>query len=111
MHLESLISSALIFLYGILNFVAGFSQLKEKKIQAWSAWTMIGVGLLLLISSGLLLMKLSSALLVLAIGLIIIHLLAIHNGLYLYGKINPSHHMFRLMVSAILFGLAFWALR
>ena len=106
-----IISGVLTSIYGFLNAFAGFLQIKAKKIQTWSAWLMLGSGLLLLGSGVILVLKLPSALLFLAIGLISIHLLAINNGFHLYGRINIGHHLFRFVVSIILFGLAFWSRR
>ena len=111
MQILSLISAVFTALYGILNAFAGFSQLKAKKIQPWSAWLFIGFGLLLLASGITLLIKPPLALFLLVIGLIAIHLLAIQNGLYLYGRINPGHHLLRFVVSVVLLGLAFYSLR
>lgn len=106
-----LISGTLTCLYGILNAFAGLSQLKVKEIRTWSAWFMLGSGLLLVVSGVILALKLPLALFTLTLGLIAIHLLTINNGLKLYGKINPGHHLFRLAISAILFSLAFWSRR
>ncbi len=105
-----IIAGLLVGLYGLLNAFAGFSQLKARKIQAWSAWLMLGFGLLLLASGVMLVMRLPVALVLLVIGLVAIHLLTINNGFHLHGKINPAHHLLRLAVSVILFGLAFWSL-
>jgi hypothetical protein len=110
MHPLSLIAGALICLYGILNAFAGFSQLKAKEIQPWSAWLMLGTGLLLTVSGVTMAMQLSFSLFVLMIGLLAIHLLTINNGYRLHGKINLRHHLFRLVVSVILVFLSFWSL-
>lgn len=106
-----IISGAITCMYGLLNAVAGFSQMKAKKIQPWSAWLMLGTGLMLIISGVILVLKLPFALLFLIIGLITIHLLTINNGFYLYGRINIGHHLLRFVVSIILFGLALWSRR
>lgn len=111
MQLLSLISGILICAYGILNAFAGSTQLKAGKIQPWSARFLLGSGLLLLLSGISLMMKLPFALSILVIGLIAIHLLTVKNGLYLYGKLNPLHHLFRLVVSLVLFGSALWSLQ
>jgi len=39
---------------------------------------------------------------VLLIGLVATHALAVANGLYMHGKINPSHHVGRLGLSLLL---------
>jgi hypothetical protein len=110
-HLLPFILGASICLFGILNAFAGFSQLQAKKIQTWSAWLMIASGLLLIMSGVLLFWESSLALFTLAIGLITIQFLTINNGFHLYGKINPGHHLLRLVISVVLFGLAVWSLK
>lgn len=105
-NLLLIISSSLVGLYGILNAFAGWSQLKQNKIPAWAASLMLASGLLILISGALLFWKITLTIPVLVIGLLAIHGLTIRNGLYLYGKINIQHHIFRFVISLILLGLA-----
>lgn len=111
MQLLSLVSGILICAYGLLNAFAGSTQLKAGKIQPWSARLMLGFGLLLLLCGISLMMKLPFALWILGIGLIAIHLLTVKNGLSLYGRLNPVHHLFRLVISLALFGSALWSLQ
>ena len=104
-------SSSLIGLYGILNAFAGWSQSKQDKIPAWSASLMLVSGLFILASGAMLFWKLPLTIPVLVIGLLAIHGLTIRNGLYLYGKINIQHHIFRFVISIILLGLALISLQ
>ena len=105
------IASILAGLYGALTVFAGISQTKGKNIQYWAAISMIIAGLTIIISAVLLIVKvwLSSSLLI--IGLAGIHLLAINNGLKVHGKINPTHHIARLVLSVLIAGLAIWGTR
>jgi hypothetical protein len=107
----ALIAGILVGLYGLVNALAGFSQLKAQQIQPWSAWLMLGSGLLLIFSGVAVAAQLSFALIVLLIGLAAVHLLTLNNGYHLYGKINLQHHIVRLVISVTLCGLAFWGLK
>lgn len=102
-----IVSSALICLYGGLNAFAGFAQLKAKNIPPWSAWLMLGIGGLLIVSGVILGLRRPYALALLAFCLISIHLITIYNGFYLHSRINPRHHLPRFVGSVILLGLAF----
>lgn len=97
--------------YGLLNAFAGVSQLRIKKIQTWAAYGLILFGLVIAVSGILILLKESIAFWALIVGLAGIHLLAINNGLKMYKKINPAHHLIRLAVSLALLGLAYLGLK
>jgi len=109
-NLPLILTSTLIGLYGILNAFAGFSQLKQKKIPIRSAALMLVSGLLIFASGIMLLGRFSYTLPVLMTGLAAVHVLAISNGLHMYGKITPQHHIFRFAISIVLLGLAFISL-
>ncbi len=98
-------------LYGALTAFAGLGQVRAKRIQAWAAWGMILFGLMVVTSAVLILFNTDSALLVLLIGLVGIHAIAINNGYKMFGKINLSHHLARLVVSVILLGLAYLGMK
>ena len=105
--------SATIFsiLYGALTTVAGVGQIREGKIQRWTAWGMIVCGLLVTAAGILLIFKSSFVLGILLAGLLGIHALAIRNGMQMFGKINPSHHLARFIVSAVLVTLTYFGLK
>ena len=98
-------------LYGALTAFAGLGQIRAKKIQAWAAWGMVFCGLMVITSAVLILLDSSFALWVLLIGLVGIHAIAINNGYRMFGRINPSHHLARLVVSIILLGLTYLGLK
>jgi hypothetical protein len=98
-------------IYGLLTAFAGRSMVKIGKVQTWAAWGFILCGILLVAAGVLALLHFSWALWVLVIGLLGIHALAINNGFKLFGKLNPSHHLVRLLISAILVGLTYLGLR
>ena len=98
-------------LYGALTVFAGLGQVRTKKIQAWAAWGMILFGLMVVTSAVLILLNSDSALWVLLIGLVSIHAIAINNGYKMFGKINQSHHLARLVVSVILLGLTYLGMK
>ena len=99
--------SILALVYGILTMAAGLGQIRAGKIQAWAAYGMAAFGLA--VAAGALLSLLGSplALWVLGLGLLGIHVLAINNGLHMFGKINASHHLARLALSVLLMVLAY----
>lgn len=104
-------AAVLSVIYGALTAWAGLAQVRLKKIQAWAAWSHAGFGLVTAAGGILTLLRSPYALWVLAIGLAGIHLLAINNGLKMFGRINPSHHLVRLLISLVLLGLAYISLR
>ncbi len=97
--------------YGALTAFAGFGQTRANKIQPWAAWGLTLLGLMVITSAVLTLLRSGAALWVLAIGLVGIHAITINNGFKMYGRINPSHHLARLAVSLVLVGLTWQALK
>ena len=106
MNILSLLAAILAGAYGLLSAFAGWSQIRAGAIQRWAAASMIASGLVLVISAGLLVAKSPIALLVLIIGLLAMHILAINNGLKMHGRLTPSHHIARLVLSLLIIGLA-----
>jgi hypothetical protein len=98
-------------MYGTLTAFAGLGQVRAKKIQAWAAWGMVLFGLMVVTSVALILLGSGSALWALLIGLVGIHAIAINNGYRLFGRINPSHHLVRLVISLILLGLMYLGMK
>ena len=97
--------------YGALTAFAGIGQTRMNKIQRWAAWEMVLFGLIVMTSAAFTLLRSRMALWVLLIGLVGIHAIAINNGYKMFGKVNPSHHLARLVVSLVLFGLTWLALK
>ncbi len=107
----SLITGGLIFVYGMLNALAGLMQLKSKEIQRWSAWLMLGFGALIIYSGVTMAMHTSFSLYALVFGLIAIHLLTLNNGYHLHSRINPGHHFLRFFIFFVLIVLALMSLQ
>jgi hypothetical protein len=97
-------------IYGLLTAFAGLSMLRIGKVQVWAAWGFFLCGMLLVAAGILALLHSSLALWILVIGLLGIHVLAINNGYKLFGKLNPSHHLVRLIISVVLVGLTYLGL-
>ena len=98
-------------IYGALVAFAGIGQTRAKKIQSWAAWVMIVCGLVVIAAGVLTLLHSTSALWLLGLGLVGIHAITINNGYKMFGKINPSHHIARLVVSIVLFILTYLGLK
>lgn len=98
-------------MFGVLTAFAGLDQTRSGKIQAWAAWSLMFFGLFVTTAGALTLLHQRLALGILVIGLLGIHALTINNGLKMFGKISPSHHLARLVVSAILIALAYFGLK
>jgi hypothetical protein len=103
------IAALLSLAYGGLTAFAGLGQVRQQRIQAWAAWGMAFSGLVVAAIAVLLWLGSAAALPVLVAGLIAIHVLAVNNGLKMYGRINPGHHLVRLLVSLILIALTYLA--
>ena len=88
-------------IYGLLNIIAGLTQIKQKKVDAWCSITMIIGGLLVIVST-ILSYKEFYFFYTLLIGLILIHIATINNGLKMYSKINLKHHIVRFFISMTL---------
>jgi hypothetical protein len=97
-------------IYGLLTAFAGLTLIRTRKVPVWAAWSFFLCGLLVVAAGILTLFRSGSALWVLVIGLLGIHALAINNGFKLFGKINPAHHLARLLISALLMGLTYLGL-
>lgn len=100
-------AALLSMIYGALTAVAGFGQTRADKIQPWAAWGLVLCGAIVIAAAILILGRSGATLPVLGIGLAAIHGLAINNGLKMFGKINPTHHLARLGVSILLMVLAY----
>lgn len=87
--------------YSGLTIISGVMQLMKKSINTRSSFLMIFGGLMVLISTAVN-SKESYPIYLLVTGLILIHMAAIDNGIKLFGKINPLHHIIRLCISILL---------
>jgi hypothetical protein len=52
-----------------------------------------------------------SSICLLVVGLLGIHALAVNNGLRMFGKINPTHHLGRFVISIALITLTYLGLK
>jgi hypothetical protein len=109
-HIFGWVAVMISVIYGALTSFAGFSQTKEKRIQIWAAWGLVLCGALVISAGIMTLLDSPSALWILIVGLFGIHVLALNNGVKLFGKINPSHHLARLIVSVVLVILTYFGL-
>lgn len=87
--------------YGLLTLTAGTGQLKAKKIPVYLAAGMLLSGLLMLGSIFLYYVNPAWSISILVAGLVLMHFIAIQNGLHLHGKLNFRHHLIRLLLSII----------
>lgn len=90
----------LCFAYGILSIFAALSQLKKNAKMRRNAVIMSAGGVLLIVSAILLIGSAEYVIYFAAAGLLLIHIAAVLNGLSLYRKLKPIHHIIRLCVSA-----------
>jgi hypothetical protein len=97
--------------YGALTAFAGYGQTKAGKIQAWAAWSFILCGMIVIVAGIMTILQSSFAIWILVLGLLGIHILAINNGFKMLRKINPSHHLARLVVSVALLVLTYLGLK
>lgn len=104
MNIYKILLTLIVVSYGGLTILAGGVQLKQRKISFASSLLMIIGGLLLIFS---LLIDLPTSVILNALigGLLIIHGCAISNGLQMFGKVNPRHHIIRLAVSIFILTL------
>lgn len=84
-------------LYGSLNILASIISIIKSKTSLTLSLTMLIGGLLINFSSVPYFKKYPIILLI--IGLIIIHIVAIENGFKIHGKLNLNHHLIRLIIS------------
>lgn len=107
-------AAVLSLIYGGLTVWAGLAQIRLKRLPVWAAGLHAVFGLLTALGGLLTPFRLLPPMLplwVLGVGLLGIHILALYNGRKLFGRIKPSHHLVRLLLSAALLGLAYLGLR
>jgi hypothetical protein len=97
--------------YGLLTAFAGASQIRTKKIHPWAAFGMLMMGMLVAACGLFALLNRHEALIGLGIGLVGVQLLAINNGLTMFGRVNPTHHLIRFALSLMLFILIYLGLK
>lgn len=91
-------------IYGLLSIVAGISQLKNKdsNMKLNCILGVIPGGLLIIVSNLNMFIATRYLFYILIIGLVILHISAIINGLLIHGKLNLKHHVIRLIVSLLM---------
>ena len=97
--------------YGALTAFAGYGQTRAGKIQPWAAWLFSLCGLIVVGAGVMALFRSSTSIWLLVVGLLGIHALAINNGYRMFGKVNPSHHLARFVISIILITLTYLGLK
>lgn len=110
MDFLSYVAAPFVVIYGLLAVMAGPQQWRKGNIPPISANAMLAAGLLLVTAGYLVWVASSWALWVLAAGLLGMHIVAIANGLHMHGKLTWSQHAGRLVLSLVLFGLAYLGL-
>ena len=88
----------LAMLYSGLTIAVSILQIRKKTIPIAYATGMMIAGLLLLIST-LSIASIFEMIVLLIISLLLLHFFAIINGLFIYRKLNFSHHLVRLVIS------------
>jgi hypothetical protein len=91
-------------IYSSFTIYSGAVQLTKRNINIKSCFLMIAGGLLIIISL-VINSKVIYPVYMLISGLAFIHIAAIDNGIKLYGKINPLHHIIRLGISILIITL------
>lgn len=107
----SFIAAPFIALYGLLALLAGPQQWRRGKVSTLSANSMMIVGALLMVAAYLVWTRSQWALWALGVGLLAMHALAAVNSAHVTGKPAWGQQTGRLIVSAVLFGLAYLGLR
>lgn len=94
--------------YGVAVIASGVKEMTQKpmRLQAWAVGLWTAAGVALLASASLIGSSAPSAVWLLALSLVVVHLLAFNNGVRLHGSIKPSHHLVRGLLSAALIVLA-----
>ncbi|UYN92452.1 MAG: hypothetical protein KIT70_02915 [Anaerolineales bacterium] len=98
-----------IVLYGLLALLAGPQQWRRGKITTLAANSMLIVGVVLLVAGYLVWAQSAWALWALGAGLLAMHVLAAVNSAQATGTPAWGQQTGRLIVSAVLFGLAYMA--
>jgi len=106
MKIWLMVGIGLTVLYGGLLVISGVGQLKGKELSTKSSVSTIIIGLLIVLTSVLLV---SDHRLVfgLLISLFMMHIQAVINGYQLYKKIHLMHHLLRLIITISLLLLVF----
>lgn len=88
-------------LYGGLTIAAGGLQAKEKKISTLWSILMTAGGVIIAFAALFNSYAGDYGIYILVLGLLLIHTSAISNGIKMYGRINPVHHIVRLIISIL----------
>jgi hypothetical protein len=89
--------------YGGISAWSGVMQLTRspRMIPGWSAVGTMLIGICLAAAALMIIPVPSMSVLVIA-GLLLLHVLAVVNGLHMYGRIHVTHHMIRFILSSII---------
>lgn len=94
-----MILKLLIGAYGALSLLAAVLQGKYKNIEWWSA-CILGLGGILTIATIFISGMMSVYCLI--VGVVLIHISAVINGIKMHGQITKKHHITRFGVSGML---------
>jgi hypothetical protein len=105
------LAALLPLIYGSLTAFAGLGQFRAGRIQSWAAVGMIVCGLAVVAAALLtVLLRWVPAVWLMALALVGIHVLAVNNGRVMFGRLNPTHHLARLIISILLLWMTYTAL-
>jgi len=84
--------------YGSASAWAGFMEIRRRTLPAWSAAGMLLGGMLLAVSS-VTAVRIPSMGLVAISALLLLHLMAVANGMHMHGRLHMRHHLVRFVLS------------
>ncbi|MBT3188253.1 MAG: hypothetical protein HN736_02980 [Anaerolineae bacterium] len=105
--LTLLLAGSIALIYGAFTAFDALKAMRQEKLSLSSAALMGFIGLIIMFSSLFIPFQIQLAFYALLAGLIALHIVAIKNDLAMHGKINPKHHIVRLIISLVIAGMAF----
>ncbi|MDT8719072.1 hypothetical protein IAI10_20695 [Clostridium sp. 19966] len=101
----NVISVLMLFLgvaYGLITALAAFAQISKGTLNHVSIFMMLLGAISILISVVERAVLKNNLIYLLILGLLLIHIAAVNNGIKLYGKIHFKHHAARAMLSLLI---------
>ncbi len=102
MRAINIILLGIVMIYGSLTILTCMVQLKRKEIKMWSNILMFMGSASIITVMILSVTQRHNLILYLCSGLVLIHISAVNNGLHLNKKLNPRHHMIRMVLSILI---------
>lgn len=101
MSVFSVFGLVLVLLYGGSSLIGSLLQLKSKVIPYWSSISFCLISALMIIFTCFF-FSYPFLLFEIIVTLLLMHILAIFNGLYMYKKIHVLHHFIRFIISLLI---------